>query len=342
MNNDIFDSENVKLQDIIDLDFLQKFQDDFGESMGIASITVGMDGVPVTKPTRYTNFCSKYTQSTEEGCKRCANSHKLGGDEAARTGKPYIYTCHAGLIDFAAPIIVNGKQLGTILGGQIVFSKPDESKILKTANELGLNREEYLNESNKIHILAESKVRAAANILFTVVNALSQIGHQQLKIKNMTSILSENFSQISAAMEELAASSVQVTENQESLNKEISNVDNLSKEINNILSYIKSIADQTKMLGLNAAIEAARAGDAGKGFGVVATEIRKLSENSKETATKISALTEKIQGSVHSTLDTADATLNTTQQQSAAIQETNASVEEIMSLADELNALANN
>ncbi|MCD2346615.1 PocR ligand-binding domain-containing protein [Clostridium guangxiense] len=341
MPNDSFNLENIKLKDIIDLDFLQKFQDDFGESMEIASITVNMDGVPITKPTRYTNFCSKYTQSNEKGIKKCAESHRIGGEEAARTGKPYIYTCHAGLIDFAVPIIIDGKQFGTILGGQIVFSKVDEEKILKTASELGLDSEKYKEEANKITSLAENKVKAAANILFTVVNALSQIGHQQLKIKEMTNILSENFSQISAAMEELAASSVQVAENQESLNNEILNVDKLSNEINSILTYIKDIANQTKMLGLNASIEAARAGDAGKGFGVVANEIRKLSETSKETAAKISALTEKIQNSVHVTLDTSDATLNTTQQQSAAVQETNASVEEIMSLADELNSLAN-
>lgn len=341
LSNDNLDFENVKLENIIDLDFLQNFQDDFGESMDIASVTVDMDGVAVTKPTKYTNFCSKYTQSTKEGFRRCAESHKLGGNEAGRTGKPYIYTCHAGLVDFAVPIVVNGKQLGTILGGQIVFSKPDANIILKTANELKLDSKNYMEEANKINILAENKVKAAANILFAVVNALSQIGYQQLKIKNMTNILSENFSQISAAMEELAASSVQVTGNQENLNKEISNVDSLSKEINNILSYIKSIADQTKMLGLNAAIEAARAGDAGRGFGVVATEIRKLSENSKETTVKISSLIEKIQNSVRLTLDAADATLNTTHQQSAAVQETNASVEEVMSLSDELNALAN-
>lgn len=158
----------------------------------------------------------------------------------------------------------------------------------------------------------------------------------------MTGALSDNFSQISAAMEEIAASSVEVTHNQERLNKEILNVKDISNEINNVLGYIKSIADQTKMLGLNAAIEAARAGEAGKGFGVVATEIRKLSQNSKETANKIIKLTEKIQNSVDATLQTADDTLNTTQQQSAAIQETNASVEEVMSLSEELNSLANN
>lgn len=83
VSNTTFDCGNTKVQDVIDLDFLQKFQDDFAESMGIASITVNMDGIPVTKLTRYTNFCSKYTQSTKEGLKRCAESHKLGGIEAS-------------------------------------------------------------------------------------------------------------------------------------------------------------------------------------------------------------------------------------------------------------------
>ncbi|MFL0251986.1 PocR ligand-binding domain-containing protein [Clostridium neuense] len=341
MSDGSFEIDNVKLQDLIDLDFLQKFQDDFGESMEIASITVDMDGKPITKPTRYTNFCAALTQSSDEGRRRCAESHLKGGMEATRTGKPYIYTCHAGLVDFAAPITIAGKHIATILGGQVTFSKPDENKVIKTANELGVNEDAYKKAANDIHIEAESRVRASASILFTVANTLCQIGYEQLKIKHMTGVLSDNFAQISAAMEEIAASSVEVTHNQEHLNKEILNIKDISDEINNVLGYIKSIADQTKMLGLNAAIEAARAGEAGKGFGVVATEIRKLSQNSKETANKISTLTKNIQNSVNTTLQAADDTLNTTQQQSAAIQETNASVEEVMSLSEELSSFAN-
>ncbi|WP_234123757.1 PocR ligand-binding domain-containing protein [Clostridium hydrogenum] len=341
MSEKSFSIGNVKLQDVIDLNFLQKFQDDFGESLEIASITVDMDGKPVTKPTRYTRFCSALTQGSQAGINRCAASHKRGGEEAARTGKPYIYTCHAGLIDFAAPIIVDGEQIGTILGGQVTYDKPNEQNVLKTASELGIDKEQYMEEASKIRSIAENKVRAAADILYIVANNLSRIGYEQIKIKQVTNTLSENFSQISAAMEELAASSVEVTANQENLNKEILKVQKISGEINNILGYIKSIADETRMLGLNAAIEAARAGEAGKGFGVVASEIRKLSQNSKETAVKISELTEKIQGSVNKTLESADSTLNTTQQQSAAIQETNASVEEVMNLTEELKNLAN-
>ncbi|BAH06209.1 hypothetical protein CKR_1158 [Clostridium kluyveri NBRC 12016] len=159
-------------------------------------------------------------------------------------------------------------------------------------------------------------------------------------MKKTSQVLSDNLNQISAIMEELSASSVNVSNNQHSLNKEIINIKNISTEINSILDSIKSIADETKMLGLNAAIEAARAGDMGRGFGVVATEIRKLSENSKNTAMKISDLTKKIEESVDKTVETSNSTLETTEQQTSAIEETNANLQEVISISDKLNNLA--
>ncbi|PRR81424.1 putative histidine kinase sensor domain protein [Clostridium vincentii] len=108
MNNEIekrsiVNLSNIQLKDVLDLDLLQRFQDNFAESMDIASVTVDINGTPVTKPSSYTSFCQDFTHSTTTGDNRCAQSHKKGGEEAARTGKPYVYTCHAGLIDFAAP-----------------------------------------------------------------------------------------------------------------------------------------------------------------------------------------------------------------------------------------------
>jgi methyl-accepting chemotaxis protein len=194
---------------------------------------------------------------------------------------------------------------------------------------------------NKVKITDEKNIRAAAEVLFIVANALSQIGYQQLRLGSMSGELTESFSQISATMEELSSTSVTVTENQQSLNNEIVNVQKTSEQINTILDSIKSIADETKMLGLNAAIEAARAGEAGRGFGVVASEIRTLSQNSKETAMKIMNLTSEIQASVKKTLEISNSTLANTEQQSAAIEETNASVEELLGLTMELNKLAN-
>jgi len=341
INGNDFDLNLIEVKDVIDINLLQKFQDNFAESMNISSVTVDINGEPVTKPSSYTDFCMKFTQSTKVGSDRCAECHRKGGNEAARTGRPCVYTCHAGLIDFAAPILIEDKQIGTILGGQILTSTPDEPKYRETAKQIGVNEEKYVQAVNKINITSEKNIKSAAEVLYIIANALSKMGYEELKIKGMSQVLSDNFNQISATMEELSASSVNVTSNQHTLSEEIVNVKNISVEINTILESIKSIADQTKMLGLNAAIEAARAGEVGKGFGVVAKEIRSLSQNSKETALKISKLTDKIQKSMDKTIETANDTLETTEQQSAAIEEVTANLQQVGEFADTLNKLAN-
>ncbi len=340
LNNGDLDLSVLEIKDVIDIKVLQTFQDNFATGMNIASVTVDKDGTPVTTPSSYTSFCIDFTHSTKTGDDRCALSHKKGGEEAARTRRPYIYTCHAGLIDFAAPILIGDYQIGTILGGQVLTSAPEEAKYRKTANEIGVNEEGYVDAVKNVYMTNEKNVTAAAEVLYIVANAFSNSGYEQLKLSNMSQTLSESFSQISATMEELSASSINVTNNQHNLSDEIINVKKLSIEINTILDSIKSIADETKMLGLNAAIEAARAGEAGRGFGVVATEIRTLSQNSKETAIKIMELTNKIQDSVDKTIQTSHETLETTEQQSAAIEEVTASLMEVTTLAEDLNSMA--
>lgn len=341
VNNNVSELSNIRVEDVIDINLLQKFLDNFAESMDIASVAVDIDGNPITKPSSYTRFCMNFTHSTKIGDDRCAQSHREGGEEAARTGKPYIYKCHAGLIDFAAPIMVKGVQIGTILGGQILTSRPNADEFSRTAREIGVNEEKYVQAANEVNISTEKNIKAAAEVLFIVANALSQIGYQKYKLKYMSNDLLESFTQISSTMEELAASSVSVNENQIMLNKEIVNVRNVSDQINTILDSIKNIADQTKMLGLNASIEAARAGEHGRGFAVVATEIRNLSQNSKETAMNIVKLTAEIQNSVNNTLQISDATMENAEQQSAGIEETTASVEEVLALTNELYDMAN-
>lgn len=74
------------------------------------------------------------------------------------------------------------------------------------------------------------------------------------------------------------------------ISEEMNKLTEVSKEMESTMGIVTNIANQTNLLALNAAIEAARAGEAGKGFGVVAGEVRKLSEQTKQSAVNVEAL----------------------------------------------------
>lgn len=87
------------------------------------------------------------------------------------------------------------------------------------------------------------------------------------------------------------------------INADIFELNDSSKEIEKIIEVIKSISDQTSLLSLNASIEAARVGEAGKGFTVVANEIKKLSDQSKEATMMIANIINNIQNKTKNTVD---------------------------------------
>ena len=163
---------------------------------------------------------------------------------------------------------------------------------------------------------------------------------QAFAVREAVSSFKQSLTEVSQATAHTATAADDINVNNSQLQEKILGIGHLSGEINKVLDAITHIASQTKMLGLNAAIEAARAGEAGRGFGVVAVEIRKLSDNSKETADLIRGLTKKIEETIAEATQKAAVALDASQEQAAAIQEINAQVEEMLSLSETLAVVA--
>lgn len=333
--------DNISLTEVISVEFLQKFQDAFSKAIGVAGLTTDDNGVPVTQPSNFTDFCMKLSRQTQEGSRRCRESDAFGGKESARTGKPAVYFCGSGLMDFGAPIIINGKQIGSVLGGQVLPEEPQKEKYIKIAEEIGVDPEEYLRALADVKIVSEEQLKAAADLLFIVTSEISNMGYQRLILKGIVEKLYDSVTQMMSTVEELTATATNVTEYQAQLNNEIQNVSAVSEKIEKLSENVKGLANQTKMLGLNASIEAARAGEAGRGFAVVAKEINRMSDDSRKAVDGIQQFTSQINNSVTQTIDMSSSTLEITKQQEDAMKTIVEFVDEIVGMAETLNNLSN-
>ncbi len=152
---------------------------------------------------------------------------------------------------------------------------------------------------------------------------------------------------LSAVVEQTAAAISDISESINGFSTQMSGISSQAKkvsesagEIADISVTVKGISDQSNLLGLNAAIEAARAGESGKGFSVVADEIRKLATHSKENVGQIDQITKKIHSLLKGLEESIESINQHTDGQAAAVEQISATMQEISGSAQHLAKMA--
>jgi len=174
-------NKDLKLTDLVDIKFLQKFQDEFSKFTGISSLTYGKVD-PITEPSDFVEICSKYIKSNELGRTRCQECDLKWAKIAADQNAPVVYKCHAGITDFAVPIVVGGQHIASIYGGQILTEEPDEEFARETAKQLGLDEDEYVASMRKLKVIPMLQLQTAVDFLSIVANSISQIAYKNLML----------------------------------------------------------------------------------------------------------------------------------------------------------------
>jgi methyl-accepting chemotaxis protein len=126
----------------------------------------------------------------------------------------------------------------------------------------------------------------------------TQTVENQEKIRNISGDLAASSEEFTSSMQEIAAGGEELAAICNELGQMSGDLTKTIKQTDEIVAFIRNVANQTNLLGLNAAIESARVGEAGKGFGVVAQEVRKLAIDSAESVNNIKTLLSKLQDAI--------------------------------------------
>jgi len=178
-------------------------------------------------------------------------------------------------------------------------SQENSEKVNNMVEEM----EQTIGEISKGAASQVHQINTTSSLIETILESTNAVSTQATSINSSSSLGVESSKEGVVMIKSVGKSMQDILQFFEKSSESINDLSKYSIEISGILSIIQEIASQTNLLALNAAIEAAQAGEAGRGFSVIATEIRRLAEQSQDSVKEIEKLVMNVQQSARSTHD---------------------------------------
>ena len=181
-----------KITDLIDISILQQIQDWAAETAGVSILIRDADGFPVTHASFSSDFCTLISGEKHTN-PACRQSNIIAADLAKEAGKPSKYTCFAGLTQFAAPIMIEGNLVGTIVAGDRQTEPISFETVRDLSEKFCIDFDKLLEASQQIETWSDETMHSTINFLYSIANALLSLCYQgynlNKNVKELTALL---------------------------------------------------------------------------------------------------------------------------------------------------------
>lgn len=197
-----------KLAEVLDTPNMQALMDAFYEATGIPSSIITVDGQILTG-SGWQEICLNFHRRHPEAELACVTSDTSVQEELMSGKKYVIYRCPHGLVDAAAPIIIDGEHVANFFTGQFLFEKPGVEQIHFYRNQAGkydFNESAYLDALDKVPIIQEQRIESVLNYLTKFAELIGQMSLNHKKEMEATVALRESeqrFRQLSENIREV-------------------------------------------------------------------------------------------------------------------------------------------
>jgi phosphoserine phosphatase RsbU/P len=192
-------NNELHLTDLLDGNTLQEIQDRFAAVTQVAVSIRDRDGRRLTRPSGTSPFC-RLMGASAAARKACRDSFLAAVRNAGTESKPVPYTCYAGMMQYAAPVIVDGQHLGTIIMGDLPSRRLDSQAITRLSAEYGIDESALAKALERVQPWSDQQMAAAVEFLQLLANTLGRFCHQEALLRqrvdelatvyNLTALLS--------------------------------------------------------------------------------------------------------------------------------------------------------
>ncbi len=167
--------DELSLGEMISVEMLQEIQDSIAPMLDIALIVTDENGKVLTKWSNDSSYCDIIMNGTVLGGKLCAQCIRSGIAKAYQKGSVAVNYCHAGVMECIAPIVLDDRILGGVVGVQILTEKLDEEFVRTNAEDLMLDGDNLCEAAAKIKVISQKDMESISNFIHTMTGIITRI-----------------------------------------------------------------------------------------------------------------------------------------------------------------------